>query len=69
MYGPGSRLVACLFILLASTLALAACNSRSVSANQPRPSSSASAETQSMARPSSGMRAQRMVDAAIANAR
>jgi hypothetical protein len=48
MHGPRSRLLGSgLLLLVAGTLALAACNSNSVSGSQPKPSTTTAAEAKS----------------------
>jgi hypothetical protein len=67
MHRPRSRLLAFLVLLIvANTLALAACNSNSVSGSRPSQPTATESKSQTTASPP---RAQGLVDAAIAKSR
>jgi hypothetical protein len=66
MHGPRSGLLTILVPLLVGALALAACNSNSVSGNQPKVSSSTNAEGKAQA---NGQRQQGLIDAAASKIR
>jgi hypothetical protein len=64
MHGQRSRLLGFSMLLLPiTTLALAACNSNSVSGNQSKPSTASNAEAK--APPAAGPRSQEVIDASI----
>jgi len=67
MHGPRSGLLTILVPLLIGALALAGCNSNSVSGNQPKASNSTNAEAKSQAK--SGTAPQGLIDAAISKTR
>lgn len=69
MHGQRSRLLGSgILLLVAATLALAACNSNSVSGSQPKGSQATNAETKSPASPN-GSSAQGLIGAAISSTR
>jgi hypothetical protein len=69
MHGPRNRLLGPMFLVLAvGTLALTACNSNSVSGNQPKTSTTSAAETKPSTT-SNAPQAKGLIDAAIAKSK